>query len=76
MSVCAFVPLLVVASQTCEVPAGGPLLFGYEVVAEYPHDARAFTQGLQHDSLCSSADSCTDVFWESTGRSCAAGSCQ
>lgn len=71
MSVCAFVPLLLVASQTsqtCEVGPGGPQLWGYEVVAEFPHDPRAFTQGLQHDTVCNAAGSCSEVFWESTGR--------
>lgn len=69
MSVCAIVPLILVAGQTCEVGPAGPELFGYEVVAEFPHDSRAFTQGLQHDTVCSNPDACTEVFWESTGRS-------
>jgi hypothetical protein len=67
MGVCAFVPLLLVASQTCEVGPGGPQLWGYEVVAEFPHDPRAFTQGLQHDTVCNAQNSCSEVFWESTG---------
>lgn len=67
MSICAIVPLILVAGQTCEVGPGGPELFGYEVVAEFPHDSRAFTQGLQHDTVCSNSD-CTEVFWESTGQ--------
>jgi glutamine cyclotransferase len=68
MGVCAFVPLLLVASQTCEVGPEGPQLWGYEVVAEFPHDPRAFTQGLQHDSVCNAQNSCSEVFWESTGQ--------
>lgn len=67
MSVCALVPLVLVASQTCEVGPGGPQLYTYEVVAEFPHDPRAFTQGLQHDTVCNSKGTCNEVFWESTG---------
>lgn len=67
MSVCALVPLLLVSSQTCDPGPGGPQLFGYEVVAEFPHDSWAFTQGLQHDTVCTKQGSCSDVFWESTG---------
>lgn len=67
MSVCAFVPLVLVASQTCQVGPEGPQLWGYDVVAEFPHDSRAFTQGLQYDTVCNAAGTCSEVFWESTG---------
>jgi glutamine cyclotransferase len=68
MAVCAaLVPLLLAANaQQCSVGANGPQLYGYSIVAEFPHDARAFTQGLQHDTVCE-ANACRDVFWESTG---------
>ncbi|KAF8068414.1 hypothetical protein HT031_002103 [Scenedesmus sp. PABB004] len=62
-----------VACQNCPSSAqsDGLELYGYEVVAEYPHDARAFTQGLQYDTLCSgppgAQSDCRAVFWESTG---------
>jgi glutamine cyclotransferase len=69
MNICAVVPLVLAASQTCEVGPGGPQLYGYKVVAEFPHDPRAFTQGLQYDAVCNSKGVCTDVFWESTGMS-------
>lgn len=59
--------MLLVASQPCEVFPGGPQLWGYDVVTELPHDARAFTQGLQHDVVCDAQNSCSEVFWESTG---------
>lgn len=62
--------LLLVASQPCEVGQGGPQLWGYEVVAEFPHDSAAYTQGLQHDSICNPQGSCSEVFWESTGGLC------
>ncbi|KAG1676377.1 hypothetical protein FOA52_001172 [Chlamydomonas sp. UWO 241] len=39
----------------------------FRVVAEYPHDQDAFTQGLEHDLVCDEQKTCTDVFWESTG---------
>lgn len=70
MSVCALViPFLtIVSSQKCTVGENGPQLYGYEVVAEFPHDSRAFTQGLQFDTVCSDQGSCKDVFWESTGK--------
>jgi hypothetical protein len=59
--------LLLVASQPCQVGPGGPQLWGYDVVTELPHDARAYTQGLQHDVICDAQNSCSEVFWESTG---------
>jgi glutamine cyclotransferase len=38
-------------------------------MAELPHDAGAFTQGLQYDVVCDDAEgaACREVFWESTG---------
>ncbi|KAG2423835.1 hypothetical protein HXX76_014995 [Chlamydomonas incerta] len=45
-----------------------PVLWTYSVVAEYPHDHKAFTQGLQFDRTCdNSSKVCYDIFWESTG---------
>ncbi|GAX83974.1 hypothetical protein CEUSTIGMA_g11398.t1 [Chlamydomonas eustigma] len=45
-----------------------PKVLSYHVVAEYPHDHSAFTQGLEHDRLCNNTtQECLDVFWESTG---------
>ena len=35
-------------------------------MAEYPHDAAAFTQGLEYDERCDGG-TCKQVFWESTG---------
>ncbi|EFJ43996.1 hypothetical protein VOLCADRAFT_95857 [Volvox carteri f. nagariensis] len=38
------------------------------VVADYPHDPKAFTQGLQFDRECDDDNkTCFDIFWESTG---------
>jgi len=54
-------------------PAGAfPRLYGYEVVRELPHQADAFTQGLEFDKRCAKTAAgdgfeCTDIFWESTG---------
>ena len=49
-----------------------PWLYGYEVVRELPHQADAFTQGLEYDKRCAKTSAgdgfeCTDIFWESTG---------
>ena len=41
------VPMAVIAQETTPVRAIAPT-FGYRVVAEYPHDRRAFTQGLAY----------------------------
>jgi len=38
-------PMAVTAQEASPVPAN-PSTFGYRVIAEYPHDRRAFTQGL------------------------------
>jgi glutamine cyclotransferase len=40
-------PLAVTAQEASPVPAIAPR-FGYRVVTEYPHDRRAFTQGLAY----------------------------
>jgi glutamine cyclotransferase len=42
-----FVPIAVTAQEATPVRAIAPT-FGYRVVAEYPHDRRAFTQGLAY----------------------------
>jgi hypothetical protein len=43
--------LLCIITSTAQIcpalPAGAPELYGYNVVAEYPHDPKAFTQGKQ-----------------------------
>ena len=49
-----------------------PRLYGYEIVRELPHQADAFTQGLEYDRRCAKTAKgdgfrCTDIFWESTG---------
>eukprot|EP00884_Botryococcus_braunii_P017315 jgi/Botrbrau1/4267/Bobra.0390s0007.1 len=48
-----------------------PSLYHATVVQSYPHDPTAFTQGLEYDLLCpqgpSHPQTCTEVFWESTG---------
>ncbi|KAI8463079.1 MAG: glutamine cyclotransferase precursor-like protein [Monoraphidium minutum] len=49
-------------------PGMQPQLYGYQVVAEYPHDPKAFTQGLVFDRKCyDNKTDCKEVFWESTG---------
>lgn len=44
-------------------------LSNYSITQTYPHDPNAFTQGLEYDQTCDSANppSCQDIFWESTG---------
>eukprot|EP00775_Hariotina_reticulata_P004553 gene4553-4805_t len=63
--------LLAVSCQQCPAQSTGsqPELYGYEVVAEYPHDPKAFTQGLQFDTICPTGTNaaCREVLWESTG---------
>jgi len=51
-----------------------PKAMTYKIVAEFPHDQDAFTQGLEHGVACEDAsgtsggpNECLDVFWESTG---------
>lgn len=45
-----------------------PQLFTYEVVAEFPHDPKAFTQGLEYYEWCTSqGGTCAQLFYESTG---------
>jgi hypothetical protein len=46
---------------------GQPTLFTYQVVQEFDHDARAFTQGLQYEERCDAKGQCRDILWESTG---------
>ena len=46
---------------------GQPTLFTYQVVQEFDHDARAFTQGLQYEERCDAKGQCRDIMWESTG---------
>lgn len=46
-----------------------PVVLSYEVVAQYPHDNGAFTEGLILDSAdCVPGDPCNRVTWESTGK--------
>lgn len=40
--------IIAAACQTCPAKGSEPELYTYEVVAEYPHDSRAFTQGAAH----------------------------
>lgn len=40
----------------------GVKMYTYEVVRKLPHDARAFTQGLEYE-----VNGDVEVFWESTG---------
>lgn len=58
------------ASGDCSSwPVGKPALFGYQIVAEYPHDPTAFTQGLVYDRKCDAAGgNCEEIFYESTGQ--------
>lgn len=55
--------------QACAAPApGAPQLWRFSVVAEFPHDPTAFTQGLVFGTRCySDSDECKEVFYESTG---------
>ena len=54
-------------------PNLGPRVYAYEVVQEFPHDPKAFTQGLEHEYKCVKSPTghpipeCSDVLWESTG---------
>lgn len=51
-----------------KVDTGQPTLLVAEIKAAYPHDARAFTQGLEYDERnCDGQGKCTEIFWESTG---------
>lgn len=55
------------SSGKVDSDTGRPSLYTYKVVAEYPHDGEAFTQGLEYDSQCDEKGVCRDIFWESTG---------
>ena len=59
--------------QTAEAPGlpsnFEPAIFGYHLVAQYPHDTGAFTEGLIYERGCSVDEPCQPVFWESTGSS-------
>lgn len=52
-----------------KVDTGQPTLFNYQVIHSYPHDHKAYTQGLEFDQKCEETGSkpCIDFFWESTG---------
>lgn len=63
-----FMAVLVGSQPTCDVGPGGPQLWGFDVVARYPHDSKAFTQGLLHGITCDAQGACSEVFWESTGQ--------
>ncbi|GBF94783.1 glutaminyl-peptide cyclotransferase [Raphidocelis subcapitata] len=50
------------------LPDGKPQLYTFHVVAEFPHDPTAFTQGLVFDTRCyENQKECKEVFLESTG---------
>ena len=54
------------------VDSAFPWLYGYDIVRELPHQADAFTQGLEYDKRCTKTVKgdgfeCVDIFWESTG---------
>ena len=57
-------------------PNMGPRVYAYEVVNEFPHDPKAFTQGLEHEYKCVKSPTghpipeCSDILWESTGADC------
>jgi len=57
----------VASSGKVDTDTGRPSLYTYKVVAEYPHDGEAFTQGFEYDSQCDGKGVCRDIFWESTG---------
>mmetsp|Transcript_27745 Transcript_27745/g.70722 ORF Transcript_27745/g.70722 Transcript_27745/m.70722 type:complete len:285 (-) Transcript_27745:299-1153(-) len=65
----ALLLLLAVCMVMCiSVSSQPPKIAGYSVIAEYPHDPQAFTQGIQFDRSCDNdSKECCDVFWESTG---------
>lgn len=46
-----------------------PEIYRYRIVAVYPHDRRAFTQGLEFGRDCPGGrrGNCTEFFWESVG---------
>ena len=46
---------------------GQPTLYTYAIMAEFPHDAGAFTQGLEYHENCEQGTPCKQVFFESTG---------
>jgi glutamine cyclotransferase len=46
---------------------GQPTLYSYAIKAEFPHDATAFTQGLEYYENCEQGGPCKQVFFESTG---------
>ena len=50
---------LVVSKKIQILAAEAPVLYTYEVIAEYPHDRQAYTQGLEFDG---------DILYESTGK--------
>jgi len=55
--------------KTYKLPHGG-LVYSARIVASYPHDKSAFTQGLEFSRVCSDKDGstgCMETFLESTG---------
>ena len=50
---------LLLSKKIKVLAANAPIIYTYEVVATYPHDIRAYTQGLEFDG---------DVLYESTGK--------
>ena len=64
-----FVPMAVAAQEATPTRAIPPT-FGYRVVTEYPHDRRAFTQGLAYvDGVlyeglgCTESRPCVGTIW-------------
>lgn len=56
--------------QACAAPGPGqPQLYGFKVVAEFPHDPSSFTQGLVFSARCydDASGDCVEVLYESTG---------
>ena len=50
---------LVVSKKLQILAATAPMIYTYEIIAEYPHDRQAYTQGLEFDG---------DLLYESTGK--------
>jgi len=50
-----------------KINQGQPTLYTYAITAEFPHDASAFTQGLEYYENCEQGSPCKQVFIESTG---------
>lgn len=55
------------AARPKKANQGQPTLYTYAIKAEFPHDAGAFTQGLEYHENCEQNGPCKQVFFESTG---------